>query len=86
MAIREIKDVERGEIVNKVEDLEKPLLKKVGDQNDEEESEINESYLMVLLSTFVAVCGSFEFGSCVSFYLMRDTLSQSEVCFIVCLN
>ena len=67
MSIREIKDVERGEIVNKEEDLEKPLLKKVADHQDEEkESEINESYLMVLFSTFVAVCGSFEFGSCVS--------------------
>lgn len=66
MSILEIKDVERGEIVNKVEDLGKPLLKKLTDQDDEKESEINESYLMVLFSTFVAVCGSFEFGSCVS--------------------
>lgn len=67
MAIWEIKDVEKGEIVNKVEDLEKPLLKNQDDR--EVESEINESYLMVLFSTFVAVCGSFEFGSCVSFWL-----------------
>ncbi|KAL0735552.1 hypothetical protein Bca4012_011762 [Brassica carinata] len=64
MAVPEIKDVERGEIVNKVEDLGNPLLKKVA---DEEESEINESYFMVLFSTFVAVCGSFEFGSCVGY-------------------
>jgi SP family facilitated glucose transporter-like MFS transporter 8 len=66
MAIREIKDVERGEIVNKVEDLGKPFLTH---EDDEKESENNESYLMVLFSTFVAVCGSFEFGSCVSFCL-----------------
>lgn len=66
MAIGEIKDVERCEIVNKVDDLGKPLLKKVVSRDEDEESEINESYLMVLFSTFVAVCGSFEFGSCVS--------------------
>lgn len=85
MAIREIKDVERGEIANKVEDLGKPLLT---DQDAAKESEINESYLMVLFSTFVAVCGSFEFGSCVSFGF-RDTLFQSEVSFTIanlCLN
>lgn len=64
MAIREIKDVERGEIVNKVEDLGKPFLTH---EDDEKESENNESYLMVLFSTFVAVCGSFEFGSCVGY-------------------
>ncbi|CAE6109293.1 unnamed protein product [Arabidopsis arenosa] len=65
MAIREIKDEERGEIVHKVEEgLGKPFLTH---QDDEKESEINESYLMVLFSTFVAVCGSFEFGSCVGY-------------------
>ncbi|XP_010424172.1 PREDICTED: sugar transporter ERD6-like 16, partial [Camelina sativa] len=64
MAIREIKDVERGDIANKVEDLGKPFLT---DQDDEKESEVNESYLMVIFSTFVAVCGSFEFGSCVGY-------------------
>ncbi|CAH2072407.1 unnamed protein product [Thlaspi arvense] len=69
MAIQEIKDVERGDIVNKVEGLGNPLLmlKSVEDQDDEEEREINESYLMVFFSTFVAVCGSFEFGSCVGY-------------------
>lgn len=67
MAIQEIKDVERGETLNRVEDLGNPLLKKVVEQDDQEESETNESYYMVLFSTFVAVCGSFEFGSCVSF-------------------
>lgn len=67
MAIREIKDEERGEIVHKVEEgLGKPFLTH---QDDEKESENNESYLMVLFSSFVAVCGSFEFGSCVSFCL-----------------
>lgn len=67
MAIREIKDEERGEIVHKVEEgLGQPFLTH---QDDEKESENNESYLMVLFSTFVAVCGSFEFGSCVSFCL-----------------
>ncbi|KAF3562933.1 hypothetical protein DY000_02018546 [Brassica cretica] len=67
MAVPEIKDVERGEIVSRVEGLGNPLLKKVADQDDVEESEINESYFMVLFSTFVAVCGSFEFGSCVGY-------------------
>lgn len=82
MAVPEIKDVERGEIVSRVEGLGNPLLKKVADQDDVEESEINESYFMVLFSTFVAVCGSFEFGSCVSFSQKEITLYQSEVSFI----
>ncbi|KAJ4834111.1 hypothetical protein Tsubulata_039176 [Turnera subulata] len=70
MAIGQYKDVEQGEI-NGLEDLEKPLVggEKIvssGSEYDSEEEE-NGSIWMVLLSTFVAVCGSFEFGSCVGY-------------------
>lgn len=65
MAIGHCKDVENGETVNGLEDLEKPFIQpgKIVSYEDDDESG---SIWMVLLSTFVAVCGSFEFGSCVS--------------------
>ncbi|KAF4393783.1 hypothetical protein G4B88_007769 [Cannabis sativa] len=62
---------------NILEDLEQPLIinnKKVKkivayEDEDEDNSTVDESGSigMVLFSTFVAVCGSFEFGSCVGF-------------------
>ncbi|TYI92334.1 hypothetical protein E1A91_D02G062200v1 [Gossypium mustelinum] len=64
MTIRQFKDVESGEI-NGLEDLEKPLI-----GADDEKIVVhheNGSIWMVLLCTFVAVCGSFEFGSCVGY-------------------
>lgn len=64
MAIDECKDIENG-----LENLEQPFLEnaKIVDSEDEELiSKENGSIGMVLLSTCVAVCGSFEFGSCVS--------------------
>ncbi|KAK3039035.1 hypothetical protein RJ639_027520 [Escallonia herrerae] len=67
MAIQHFKDVEGGE--NKgLEDLEVPFLQdaKVVD-SDDGASKGSGSIGMVLLCTFVAVCGSFEFGSCVGY-------------------
>lgn len=68
MAIGQCKDVENGDIVNGLEDLEKPFIQPgiVVRYEDDDESDESGSIWMVLLSTFVAVCGSFEFGSCVS--------------------
>ncbi|GLT99231.1 hypothetical protein SLE2022_166830 [Rubroshorea leprosula] len=70
MAIGEVKDVERGEI-NDLGDLERPLIEEenvVGyEKNDEGAAADTGSIWMVLLCTFVAVCGSFEFGSCVGY-------------------
>ncbi|XP_038723139.1 sugar transporter ERD6-like 16 [Tripterygium wilfordii] len=71
MAGGQHKDIENGEI-NGLEDLEKPLVvqKKVvayEDEDDEADNGDGGSMAMVLLSTFVAVCGSFEFGSCVGY-------------------
>ena len=74
MAIGQHKDVEQGEI-NSLEDLKTPLIHdedhhkvvvtiKNDDTNNSDQE--NGTMKMVLLSTFVAVCGSFEFGSCVS--------------------
>ncbi|CAL5415851.1 unnamed protein product [Camellia sinensis] len=70
MAIEKCKDIENGDS-NGIEDLGKPFIenKKVVDSEDDE-SDLGDqkgSNAMVLLSTAVAVCGSFEFGSCVGY-------------------
>ncbi|GMJ02025.1 hypothetical protein like AT5G18840 [Hibiscus trionum] len=70
MAIGQFKDVESGEIKG-LEDLEKPLIVVAEDEKNDVhgngDENINGSVWMVLLCTFVAVCGSFEFGSCVGY-------------------
>ncbi|WRX21080.1 Major facilitator [Theobroma cacao] len=63
MAIGQLKDVETGEI-NGLEDLEKPL---IVEEQTVVGSDESGSIWMVLICTFVAVCGSFEFGSCVGY-------------------
>lgn len=73
MAIGQFRDVENGEN-STLEDLEQPLVikqEKIASYedkygSDEKSTEKSGSIWMVLLSTCVAVCGSFEFGSCVS--------------------
>lgn len=80
MAIGQYKDVEQGEINNGLEDLERPLIQEkkiiLSYRNKNNDNEYETNYIqeettgsigMVLLSTFVAVCGSFEFGSCVGY-------------------
>lgn len=76
MAIGQFKDVENGEIINTLEDLEQPFItsrkqEKVAgrEKGDDPDYSLRHggSIGMVLLSTFVAVCGSFEFGSCVGY-------------------
>ncbi|KAI3948538.1 hypothetical protein MKW92_018107 [Papaver armeniacum] len=69
--MRKAGDIEDGENRG-TDEMNVPLLKQgktvVSGQDDEfDESENGGSLGMVLLSTFVAVCGSFEFGSCVGF-------------------
>lgn len=67
MAITEHRDIEKGD--NKgLEDLIDPLIddKSLKDVKDCDETDQNGSISMVLISTAVAVCGSLEFGSCVS--------------------
>lgn len=68
MAITEHRDIEKGD--NKgLEDLVEPFLDNSSKNvkgSEEEEIDQNHSIGMVLLSTAVAVCGSLEFGSCVS--------------------
>lgn len=63
------KDVERGTSSNQ-EELEQPFIRRqkvVAHEDDGSGKEFqNESIGMVLLSTGVAVCGSFQFGICVS--------------------
>lgn len=71
MTIGEVKDVANGE-VNGLEDLEEPFIRQDNtvsyeyDESKDHKSVQSGSIGIVLLSTFVAVCGSFEFGSCVS--------------------
>lgn len=65
MAITEHRDIEKGD--NKgLEDLVEPLVENKSKNVDISEDQ-NDSIAMVLLSTAVAVCGSFEFGSCVGY-------------------
>ncbi|XP_011011018.1 PREDICTED: sugar transporter ERD6-like 16 [Populus euphratica] len=72
MTIKLQGDVEQCEIIG-LEDLEKPLIleEKIVVINDDYETDHDQestgSIGMVLLCTFVAVCGSFEFGSCVGY-------------------
>lgn len=74
-ADQQYKDIENGERKTGIEDLEEPFIdqhKKVEESDEEDHEYCSEtsgekgSIAMVLLSTAVAVCGSFEFGSCVS--------------------
>lgn len=52
------------------EEVREPLMDKKNQSGDQDgffaQSSSKESAWMVYLSTFVAVCGSFAFGSCVS--------------------
>ncbi|XVE65697.1 hypothetical protein DITRI_Ditri08aG0020400 [Diplodiscus trichospermus] len=70
MAIGQFKDVETGEI-NGLEELQKQLIAEeqnvVHEKDHDRSSDESGSIWMVLLCTFVAVCGSFEFGSCVGY-------------------
>ncbi|KAF7837177.1 sugar transporter ERD6-like 16 [Senna tora] len=71
MGIEQYRDVESGE-GNK--DLQEPFILKrnktaasCGDSVEADKRVQNGSIAMVLLSTFVAVCGSFSFGTCVGY-------------------
>lgn len=75
MTITNSRDIENGGSKG-IQDLEEPFLEhtnKVVDSEDEETNKASLSVGMVLFSTCVAVCGSFEFGSCVSFHTHTHT-------------
>lgn len=78
MAIDQCKDIENGPVV----DLEKPFLQphKAVDFEDESENGNGNNIAMVLLSTAVAVCGSFEFGSCVSSFIHLVSFFCLKLC------
>ncbi|KAK4283566.1 hypothetical protein QN277_000503 [Acacia crassicarpa] len=71
MTIEQCKDVESGEAINGLRDLEVPLVVSSVTDVDESDSDHdmveNGSIGMVLFSTFVGVCGSFAFGTCVGY-------------------
>lgn len=75
MGIEQYKDVESGgeEANGLLQDLQEPFIqqgKHVESECDDHNLVEKKSIAMVLLSTFVAVCGSFAFGTCVSFFVL----------------
>ncbi|KAF7151745.1 hypothetical protein RHSIM_Rhsim02G0015500 [Rhododendron simsii] len=87
MAAEQYKDVENGERKTGIEDLEEPFIdqhKKV-EESDKDHEYCSEtsgekgSIAMVLLSTAVAVCGSFEFGSCVGYSAPTQSAIREEL-------
>lgn len=69
MTITNSRDIENGGS-DGIQDLEEPFIEqttKVVDSEDEETNKASLSVGMVLFSTCVSVCGSFEFGSCVGY-------------------
>ncbi|KAI5654067.1 hypothetical protein M9H77_31254 [Catharanthus roseus] len=86
MAIGKCKDIENG-LDNGLGDLdlEKPFLQppktvdSEEDDNDSTKTEETENIVMVLLSTSVAVCGSFEFGSCVGFSAPTESAIRKDL-------
>ncbi|KAI8566126.1 hypothetical protein RHMOL_Rhmol02G0015600 [Rhododendron molle] len=89
MAIEQYNDIANGDQertngTNGLEDIESPLLiehKKVGESEEDESGKGGEegSIGMVLLSTAVAVCGSFEFGSCVGYSAPTQTAIREDL-------
>lgn len=75
-----IEDVENGEINVVKYTMQEPFIQKDGDACEEVESAHknveNGSIGMVLLSTFVAVCGSFSFGTCVTTLFLKKKLLE----------
>lgn len=67
MATYQYNDVESG-VNNGLEDLKEPFVcqEKIVVYSDTTKSDAHGSIWMVLLTTFIVVSGSFEFGSCVS--------------------
>ncbi|XAR57147.1 hypothetical protein NMG60_11025185 [Bertholletia excelsa] len=79
MAIEDIKDVENGDPYG-LEDLEVPLIGgKEVDDSEADSPEEGGSIGMVLLSTAVAVCGSFEFGSCVGYSAPTQSAIRADL-------
>ncbi|KAK4773182.1 hypothetical protein SAY87_028201 [Trapa incisa] len=72
MSVEKYNDIENGEVGGEG-DLQKPLLcregeeVKIGSCKDDGSDDHDGSIAMVLLSTSIAVCGSFEFGSCIGY-------------------
>nr|KYP72775.1 Sugar transporter ERD6-like 16 [Cajanus cajan] len=67
MAIEQHKDVESGEANNGLQCLQEPFIQPEEAAYEADKNVENGSIGMVLLSTLVAVCGSFTFGTCVGY-------------------
>ena len=72
MGNEQYKDAEIGEATKGLQDLQEPFIQQEKKTTNDfryveaDKRVDNGSIAMVLLSTFVAVCGSFSFGTCVS--------------------
>lgn len=69
-------DIENGETIRQSEITEPLIQHEQNSTHDEENHEAKGSsnkgsISMVLISTAVAVCGSFEFGTCVSWIILE---------------
>ncbi|XP_075654678.1 sugar transporter ERD6-like 16 [Castanea sativa] len=68
MAIGQVKDAESSAEINGLEDLEQPFIQQDNIVSHKDDKNVQGGSIgMVLLSTCVAVCASFEFGSCVGY-------------------
>lgn len=74
-AIEQVKYIE-NDGNNGLEDLEQPFLEAKTAVHSDDEKTASGAIWVVLFSTLVSVCGSFEFGSCVSSFF--------EMCGINC--
>ena len=80
MAIEQHKDVESGYLQEPFVQPEEVACKEVGS----DESVENGSIGMVLLSTLVAVCGSFTFGTCVSTLNYAHEHYNCHTVYVIC--
>lgn len=79
MAIGQVKDAESSDEIDGLEDLEQPFIQQDNIVSHKDNKNVEGGSIgMVLLSTCVAVCGSFEFGSCVSIFHFSNTSVQQR--------
>lgn len=61
---------------NEYGNVRDPLIDRKNEAKEQQNPSNNDGLCMVFFSTFVAVCGSFEFGSCVSTHSMISSRNE----------
>lgn len=80
MPIGQVKDAESSDEINGLEDLEQPFIQQDNIVSHKDDKNVEGGSIgMVLLSTCVAVCGSFEFGSCVGYSAPTQSAITEEL-------